>query len=258
MAVYGQNAMLFKSQELSDFTLTCHGTRIPAHRIILATHSPVFRRAMSIGFKETRESVMDFPVDDPAILEKLVSIMYRGSYDDIIFGNVTAPHIATTMPLDKVHSSANGRGNGNLYENDERDAAAIAKWSRDHMMNHRLEDLEAKDVVFECMQDALYIYIMARRLQCDIATVVAHDRFNEILEFYFDMEEYHYLDLKKFTEFIDELYTNTPPDVNIRRSLCNQIKQFQRIQPEPAAKLRTLAADVLEVHPDFRKDMNRS
>lgn len=197
---------------------------------------------------------MDFPEEDPAILEKLVSIMYRGNYDDVIFGNVSAPHIATTMPLDRIRSSANGRGNGNLYDNDERDTSAVAKWNR----YHKLEDLDAKDVVFECMQDALYIYLMARKYQCDIATVIAHDRFLEILGFYFDMEEYHYLDLKKLTEFIDELYTNTPPDVSIRKTLCYQIKHFSRIQPEPAGRLRSLAADVLAVHPDFRKDMSSS
>lgn len=51
MAAYQQNAKFFKSNELSDFQLTCRGLTIPVHRFILATNSEFFRRAVNSNFK---------------------------------------------------------------------------------------------------------------------------------------------------------------------------------------------------------------
>ncbi|KAK6220648.1 hypothetical protein LQW54_002093 [Pestalotiopsis sp. IQ-011] len=82
MALYDTSKEFFMKDELSDFRFTCNGRQFSVHRMILALHSDFFRRAFSSGFKEAKDGVMNFPHDDPDILEKVLSIMYRGDHDD--------------------------------------------------------------------------------------------------------------------------------------------------------------------------------
>lgn len=274
MAVYQQNAKFFKSNELSDFQLTCRGLTIPVHRFILATNSEFFRRAVNGNFKvslalktsriwtdtifplqEARQRTMDFPEDDPAILEKLISIIYRGSYDDVIFGKVKGPHGVTTRSLDSIRRQARG-GEGTAPEDwDRRDRLAMSEVSQ------VLDDdahPEAVDKVFECLQDSMHIYILARRLDCPIAEVLAAERFTIVLRQYFDAGEFRDVEIRHLVEFIDELYTNTPDDAMLRKTLCFHLKMFCKSYPDHGGLIRKEAAGILEVHADFRNDMAKN
>ncbi|KAI4594248.1 hypothetical protein KJ359_008523 [Pestalotiopsis sp. 9143b] len=108
MALYDKSREFFMKKELSDFKLTYNGREVSVHRMILALHSEFFRRAFSSDFKEAKEGVMDFPDDDPEILEKVLSIMYRGNYDDKYYGKMTGSHTAVTMTLKELRLSAEG------------------------------------------------------------------------------------------------------------------------------------------------------
>ncbi|KAF7528380.1 hypothetical protein G7054_g10186 [Neopestalotiopsis clavispora] len=248
MALYDQYSTFFKSNEFSDYTTTCNGLRLPAHRIVLGTNSPVIRRAMNSAFRENRERVFNFPEEDPAIVEKFLSVMYRGNYDDTCYGKVRGAHIITTLPMSRVRLVADGRCS---HDKDKQDLHNLATFTR----KNDLEQLETTDLIFETLQDALYLYLMGEKYQCDLVTAISHDRFWNIFELYFDKETFRDIELQKLVEFIDELYTNTTPDAYIRQTLCNQIQFFSRRSPELGQRLRSHAAGVLEAHPDFQKDM---
>ncbi|KAI0156171.1 hypothetical protein BJ166DRAFT_500167 [Pestalotiopsis sp. NC0098] len=176
MALYDKSKEFFMNNELSDFKLTCNGREFPVHRMILALHSEFFRRAFSSGFKESKEGVMDFPDDDPEILEKVLSIMYRGNYDD--------------------------------------------------------------------------------KFQCNLILGISDARYFEVLETYLDGgSNFQPDELRTIAEYMDELYTNTPPDTSLRWHTCDLIKSFTKKQPEEAKKLRAALAGVFTAHPSFLQDM---
>ncbi|KAI0156170.1 hypothetical protein BJ166DRAFT_616261 [Pestalotiopsis sp. NC0098] len=254
MAVYDQNAKFFKSQELSDFTLTCCGTMIPVHRFVLATNSSFFRTAFRGNFKEARQSLMDFPEDDPAILEKVISIMYRGNYDDVIFGKAQHPHTVTRRPLNTICQEIRGQGNTSPDEWDTRDRLAISDVAQ---VLDSEQETDAVDKIFECLQDSLYIYILARKVEFPIGEVLAAERFALVLRSYFDAGQFRDVEVRTFVEFIDELYTNTPAKAELRLTFCFHFKQFCRRYPAESTKFRKEAAGVLQVHSDFRDDMAR-
>lgn len=195
---------------------------------------------------------MDFPEDDPAILEKLISIIYRGSYDDVIFGQFKGPHTVTTRTLDSILRQARG-GEGTAPEDwDRRDRLAMSE------VTQVLDDdkhPEAIDKVFESLQDSMYVYILARRLECPIAEVLAAERFTIVLRSYLDAGEFRDVEIRHLVEFIDELYTNTPDDAELRKTLCFHLKMFCNRYPDTGSRIRKEAAGVLQVHADFRNDM---
>ncbi|KAK6220647.1 hypothetical protein LQW54_002092 [Pestalotiopsis sp. IQ-011] len=250
MAVYDQNAKFFKSQELSDFTLTCRGTVIPVHRFVLATNSTFFRTAFRGNFK----SLMDFPEDDPAILEKVMSIMYRGNYDDVIFGKAQHPHTVTRRPLSTICREIRGAVSTGPDEWDTRDRLAISDVAQ--VLDNE-QETDAVDKIFECLQDSLYIYILARKIEFPIGEVLAAERFALVLRNYFDAGQFRDVEIRTFVEFIDELYTNTPAKAELRLTFCFHFKQFCRRYPAESSKFRKEAAGVLQVHSDFRDDMAR-
>ncbi|ETS85218.1 hypothetical protein PFICI_03243 [Pestalotiopsis fici W106-1] len=250
MAAYDQYGMLFKSEIFSDFKLTCNGTTIPVHRIVLATHSPVFRRAMTSSFKEAREGLMNLPEDDPVILEKFLSIMYRGTYDDALFGKAQAPHLTTTLPLKKLIGFLSGTEAGWDLDMNERKALDNFHCTND------IDSPEGMALAQESLQDALYIYFMAKKYQCAIAAVIAHDRFLSALDFCFDKPEFSDQELHKFIEVIDELYSNSIPKDILRLTLCRHFHRFTDKRPDVGQRFGALATDLIKAHPEFATDMN--
>jgi hypothetical protein len=190
-------------------------------------------------------------LSDPSILIKFLSIMYRGSYDDVVFGQWSAPHIATTWSLDKLWSFIS-KGHGTKWEADKKDQKALYNF----VQSHDMMSTETWNKVFESFKDAFYLYMMAKKYECAIAGVVAHERFHDILDLFLDKEEYGDVEIEMLVDFIDELYETTVPGDNLRKEMCIAIKRFSKKEVEVGRRIKAQAAELIRVRPEFLDDMN--
>ena len=71
----------------SDVTITCGGKEFRAHKVILASQSPVFKKMFEIDMKERRSGVIEVPDITPAVMSDLLAYLYTG----------TAPHVDTLV-----------------------------------------------------------------------------------------------------------------------------------------------------------------
>ncbi|KAJ6784918.1 hypothetical protein PWT90_09238 [Aphanocladium album] len=63
-----------------DYKLRCQGHTIDVHKIILASHSPVFLTALSGPFTEKDAGLYDIKDSSPTLVFKMVEFMYTGTY----------------------------------------------------------------------------------------------------------------------------------------------------------------------------------
>ena len=71
----------------ADVTITCGGKEFRAHKLILASQSPVFKKMFEIDMKERRSGVIEAPDITPAVMSDLLAYLYTG----------TAPHVDTLV-----------------------------------------------------------------------------------------------------------------------------------------------------------------
>ena len=76
---------LYQDDSLADVTITCDGKEFRAHKVILASQSPVFKKMLEIDMKEKRSGVIEVPDITPAVMSDLLAYLYTG----------TAPHVDT-------------------------------------------------------------------------------------------------------------------------------------------------------------------
>ncbi|KAK9791651.1 putative BTB domain-containing protein [Seiridium cardinale] len=257
MAAYEAGRRIFKSKVYSDFTITCNGATFPAHRAIMCTQSPFFERACNIGLDETKSGVINLPDDDPAVLEKFLSILYMGNYEDIFYARVEQPHDVALLTSKEVEKRIDG--GYPLYSNKNCD-------KNDCKMMQIANGLREEDSdqfhykLFQSLRDALYIFIMADKFFVPSAQLIAMERFYMNLELLLDWYNMAEHVLEELIEIIDELYTNTipskPPHDMLRRTLCNFLKRQCRRCPELGVKILQAATEVLRAHLDFARDMS--
>ncbi|KFA81331.1 hypothetical protein S40288_08310 [Stachybotrys chartarum IBT 40288] len=77
-------AEFVKAREASkfiDYAFVCEGQRIPVHKMIVCSQSPVFDRACISGFKEADEK---FTIDDYSLdtIHRLADYLYTGHYNE--------------------------------------------------------------------------------------------------------------------------------------------------------------------------------
>ena len=76
---------LYQDVSFADVTITCDGKEFRAHKVILATQSPVFKKMFEIDMKERRSGVIEVSDITPAVMSDLLAYLYTG----------TAPHVDT-------------------------------------------------------------------------------------------------------------------------------------------------------------------
>ena len=76
---------LYQDVSFADVTITCGGKEFRAHKVILASQSPVFKKMFEIDMKERRSGVIEVPDITPAVISDLLAYLYTG----------TAPHVDT-------------------------------------------------------------------------------------------------------------------------------------------------------------------
>lgn len=68
---------------LADITLKCAGKEFKAHKVILASQSPVFRKMFEIDMKEKRSDIVEISDLTPEVLSNLLSFIYAGTCPNI-------------------------------------------------------------------------------------------------------------------------------------------------------------------------------
>lgn len=69
---------LLDSHDSSDVTLIVNGREFKAHKIILATRSPVFKAMFSVDMKENNTNRVEVADMEPGILEEMLRFIYTG------------------------------------------------------------------------------------------------------------------------------------------------------------------------------------
>ncbi|XP_053593008.1 uncharacterized protein LOC103568510 [Microplitis demolitor] len=75
---YDDLQQFLKSQELSDVTLVIGEVEIPAHKVVLAAHSPVFKAMLLSGMKEAKEGEIEIKNLDADIISEMLEYFYKG------------------------------------------------------------------------------------------------------------------------------------------------------------------------------------
>ena len=78
---------LFEDKLLSDVTIKCGDTEFKAHKAILASQSPVFKKMLESDMKEQRTNVIEISDVDQAVISDMLAYFYTGS----------APHMDTLV-----------------------------------------------------------------------------------------------------------------------------------------------------------------
>ena len=73
---------LLHSQRYSDLTITTNARSFKLHKAIVCTQSKVLAAMSDSGFKETSTSTLVLEDDDPATVERMITFLYAGTYDD--------------------------------------------------------------------------------------------------------------------------------------------------------------------------------
>ncbi len=70
---------VFDEKTFSDISIECGGEVFQAHRIILASHSPVFKRMLEADMKEKQEKVITISDLDKEVVSDMLTFLYTGS-----------------------------------------------------------------------------------------------------------------------------------------------------------------------------------
>ncbi|XP_057321493.1 speckle-type POZ protein B-like [Microplitis mediator] len=76
--LYEDLQQFLKSQELSDVTLVVGEVEIPAHKVVLAAHSPVFKAMLLSGMKEAKQGEIEIKNVDADIISEMLEYFYKG------------------------------------------------------------------------------------------------------------------------------------------------------------------------------------
>ncbi|KAL8948051.1 MAG: hypothetical protein Q9222_005732 [Ikaeria aurantiellina] len=75
-------ASLLKDGKYSDLTIVCGERSFPVHRGIVCPASKFFAAACDGGFKETQDSKISLPDDDPDAIYRMLKFLYTADYED--------------------------------------------------------------------------------------------------------------------------------------------------------------------------------
>ena len=75
---------LFREKFLADVTIKCGDQEFQAHKVILASQSPVFKRMLVSDMMEGRSNLIEIPDIEPDVMRDLLAYIYTGS----------APHLS--------------------------------------------------------------------------------------------------------------------------------------------------------------------
>ncbi|KAL6157462.1 hypothetical protein ACJBU6_05013 [Exserohilum turcicum] len=69
------------SGQYSDLKITCGPDSYNVHKVIVCERAEFFARAIKFGGRESNNSTIDLPKDEPAIIKLLIQYLYEGEYD---------------------------------------------------------------------------------------------------------------------------------------------------------------------------------
>ncbi|KAK2616715.1 hypothetical protein QQS21_000327 [Conoideocrella luteorostrata] len=72
----------FNTDSLSDVVIVCANETMKAHRVILATHSSYFEKALSGNWVESSSNRIEIKDFDPRVIEAMLRFMYSFDYNN--------------------------------------------------------------------------------------------------------------------------------------------------------------------------------
>ncbi|GAB0137877.1 hypothetical protein EsDP_00006130 [Epichloe bromicola] len=72
----------FNTDSLSDVVIVCDGDTTKAHRVILATHSPYFAKALTGNWAESSSNKIEIKDFDSSVVEAMLRFMYFFDYNN--------------------------------------------------------------------------------------------------------------------------------------------------------------------------------
>ena len=74
-------SLVDQNMEFTDFRIKCGEKIFPVHKIVLASHSPVFRRMMQTDMLEKSFGEVNIKDADPEVIKMMIKFMYTGEID---------------------------------------------------------------------------------------------------------------------------------------------------------------------------------
>merc|ERR1712192_94018 len=85
--------------ESGDVDLNCHGKRIPCHKFLLISQSPVFKAMFESDSRESQENIVNIVDSTPTALKTFVRFLYSGN---LVLGRIASgclEHIFEVMTI---------------------------------------------------------------------------------------------------------------------------------------------------------------
>ncbi|KAG4252930.1 hypothetical protein FPRO03_08379 [Fusarium proliferatum] len=259
-------------------TIICGQSQFKTHRAVVCTQSPFFDKAMSGEYMSASRSI-EFPEDDPEVVERFLEFLYTGTYSDGVNFTWGKPSEAALLDPEAVienlqqpacGSQEPAEGDEDWITYDEADEDEQAEDEPDEEYNQyggrsgapsengdgvRDEESELAKIFGSCsraeglkklaelrndMTLPLQLYVMADKYDVPALRLLARDRFYRAAELVWEEAEC-------FPDVVDELYQTTPPaDTAMREIVCRLVASVIHV-PRVRDKVRS----VMMKHEDF-------
>ncbi|KAK6220650.1 hypothetical protein LQW54_002095 [Pestalotiopsis sp. IQ-011] len=247
-AVFEQQRKFFMNIEFTDYRVHCSGTVMKVHKVILATHSEVFRQKM-----RTHPYRLTLPSEDAQVLTSLFAVMYYGNYNDHLFGNGTQPHALATLTPASLKNEIDGIGNAGQHLKDETDQKVLDNVF-DKITRHETSVMTR---LHWSLSNNVSIHILSQRYQCDLAIAITFVRIREVAKtLLLDVKDLiRPADIDKFVKVMEKVYNEVPEGAPIRTKLCALAREFCRRNPSKENYFRGALWKVIPKSPRMKEDL---
>ncbi|PLB43255.1 hypothetical protein P170DRAFT_514520 [Aspergillus steynii IBT 23096] len=229
------------------------------HKVIVCAQSPFFDAACGGRFKESSESKIDLPDDDPDMIDRLFQFLYLGNYTDGEYFDelpsipaMTEPQEVQAQLSQKLErftvAELSDSANDEDYPSEEdlqspRDNDEHLEYGSLHSSHDW--DRESGDEQYHenCptqLFTSLRMYVIGDKYDVPALQLLAKTRFLRTAE-------HHWKTSEEFLAVLDELFVTTSTCDSLRWSVCRLILQDYMSSPN----IRELLRPTLARHGDF-------
>ena len=145
---------LLRDGSYSDLTLLCDGEAFKVHRMILCSHSPIFKAQCHSAFSEglSGEITIQAPTATAASVKRMLAFLYSSDYADPLFETVEDPNLPNKDTEEPANSETEHRAEQAIDQDPVEDIPDLIEGDsmpeEDEVVEYR--SANAQDTICDC------------------------------------------------------------------------------------------------------------